>query len=137
MNAILLDTHVWIWFINGDDELNKPTCKIINAAIQNHAAYISAISLWEMNMLEAKGRILLQLPCSEWINRGLAAARIEIAPLSPEIAIESCHLPNSFHGDPADAMIVATARVERLTLITRDKKILAYSKQKYLSTIEA
>lgn len=133
MTAILLDTHVWIWYINGSDELTKSTKKTITAALHNNQAYIAAISLWEIGMLEKKQRIILEMPALEWINKSIAITRINVVPITPEIAIESSQLP----GKLADRLIVATARIEGLTLITRDKQILAYSQHKYVAASKA
>lgn len=135
MTGFLLDTHVWIWYINGNVELNKKARNLITEAIYNNSAHVAAISLWEIAMLEKRQRIILEMPCSEWIKQSTELTHIRIVPLSPSIVIESCHLPGNFHEDPADRMITATARVEGLTLITRDKNILAYSQNKYVSTI--
>ncbi len=68
MNKILLDTHVFIWYVNGD-ELNKRTVKFIDTAVQANCIYLAAISLWEISMLAAKQRIILEMPCLDWINR--------------------------------------------------------------------
>jgi len=98
---------------------------------------ISAISLWEISMLEAKTRILLDIPCLEWMNKAIKLTHCQIFPLTPSIAVESCSLPGNFHEDPADRIITATARVEGLTLFTRDERILEYSSKKYVSTVKA
>lgn len=137
MSTVLLDTHVWIWYMNGDAKLSTPAKKAITVALRDHTAHLAAISLWEICMLDKKQRIVLGMPCLEWINRSTELTRIHILPLTPKVADESCDLPGKFHGDPADCMIVATARVEGLTLITRDEKILTYSRGKYISTIKA
>ena len=137
MNAILLDTHVWIWYINGSDELNKSVHKTITNSLYNNEVYIAAISLWEVSMLEKRQRIILEMPTLEWINKSMELTHIQLSPLTPPIAAESCHLPGKFHDDPADRMIVATARVEGLTVVTRDARILAYSENKYISAIKA
>ncbi len=136
MTALLLDTHVWIWYINGNDELNKKSHKTITSAIYNNSVYLAAISLWEMCILEKKQRIVLEMPCLEWINKSLELTHIRLLSLTPAIATESCYLPGHFHTDSADCMIVATARVERLTLVTRDTRILAYGQSKYISTMK-
>jgi PIN domain nuclease of toxin-antitoxin system len=88
-------------------------------------------------MLEKRERIILEMPCQEWINQSIELTHIQIALMTPTLAIESCHLPGNIHEDPADRMIMATARVEGLTLITRDKKMIAYSHNKYVSAIQA
>ena len=137
MSAILLDTHVWIWYINGSDELSKSIQKKITAALHDNQAYVAAISLWEIGMLDKKQRIILEMPPLEWINKSINITRINVAPITPEIAIESSFLPGKFHDDPADRLIVATARIEGLTLITRDKQILAYSQHNYVATSKA
>ena len=122
MSSILLDTHVLIWYLNGDDELGGAVRKKITYAIHENNVHLAAISLWEIGMLSKKQRVVLEMPYLEWINKGLEATRINIVELSPAIANESCDLPGKFHEDPADRMIVATARVENLTLVTRDRK---------------
>lgn len=137
MTSILLDTHVWIWYVNGSKDLSKIARKTITGAMYHNEAHLAAISLWEICMLDKKKRIILEMPCLEWINQSIQLTRLRILAMTPNIAIESCHLPGDFHDDPADRMIVATARVENLTLITRDKNILAYSKSKYISSIKA
>ena len=135
--SILLDTHVWIWHVNGSTELKKSTNTLINQAMQENVLYLSAISVWEFCMLEAKKRIISEIPCLEWINHAIQLLHLRLLPLTPTISVESCNLPGEFHEDPADRMIVATARVENLKLLTRDKKILDYSKKKYVSALSA
>lgn len=127
MSHYLLDTHVWLWYMNGNKELTRHTRDIISKAIKDRRIYIAAISLWEIAMLEKKKRILMEMPCLEWINRSIELIHLQIIELSPQIATESCHLPGSFHGDPADRLIVATARSENMVLITKDTNILSYS----------
>jgi PIN domain nuclease of toxin-antitoxin system len=135
MNSILLDTHVLVWYVNGSEELSKPLQKLITQALEQGQAYVAAISLWEIAMLDKKQRIILTIPCLEWIKKSLEITGLGVVPLTPSIAVESCQLPGTFHGDPADRMITATARVEGLTLLTRDKHILTYSRSKYISAL--
>lgn len=133
MNGLLVDTHAWIWYINGASELSKNARKTITTALHENNAHLAAISLWEIGMLDKKQRIILEMPALEWINKSIEITHVRVQPITPAIAIESCQLPGKFHEDPADRLIVATARVQALTLITRDKQILAYSKLKYIS----
>lgn len=133
---LLLDTHTWIWFVEGNKTLSLKVRTLITDAITHHAAFIAAISVWELGLLEAKGRLKLNVPCLEWAQQALDISGINIMPLSPAIAIESSNLPGNFHDDPADRMIIATARVEGLTVLTRDQKILDYSTQKYVAAFE-
>lgn len=134
MKAILVDTHAWIWYMLGDPTIKK-SVNIINSAIKNNTLHLAAISLWEIAMLAEKNRIILGMPCIEWINKSITATHLHIVPINPLIAVESSHLPGKFHSDPADRLIVATARTENYTILTRDKNILAYSKQKYVSAL--
>jgi len=108
-------------------------------AVEEAAHYglvrVSAISVWEMAMLEAKGRIRLSKDCLSWVNEALSAPGLGLFPLTPEIAVESSRLPGAFHGDPADRILVATARRQGAIFLTRDEKILAYGKAKHLSVM--
>ncbi len=133
MSGILLDTHILIWYANGDKKLNKAMQHRISSAINQNGAYLASISLWEICMLEKKQRIILEIPCPEWINQFLEMTHTKILELTPSIAKESCALPGTFHGDPADCIITATARITGLTLLTQDEKILAYASQGYVS----
>ena len=137
MTTLLLDTHVFIWYVNGNEELHKRTRNLIDAATHANGLYLAAISLWEISMLDLKQRIILEMPCLEWINRAVKALHLQIVPITPSIAVESCNLPGNFHGDPADRLIIGTARAEGLTLATRDATILDYAKTKLLSAVKA
>jgi PIN domain nuclease of toxin-antitoxin system len=123
--VILLDTHVWIWWTHGDTNLPPA----MNAEIDRNedgGIGVSAISCWEVAKLAEYGR--LELPCgiNEWMSEALAYPGIRVVPLSPEVAVESTRLPGSFHRDPADQLIVATARVYDVILFTLDARIRAY-----------
>ncbi|MDF3055752.1 MAG: hypothetical protein K0Q74_1659 [Gammaproteobacteria bacterium] len=135
MKGLLLDTHVWIWLMEGSVELSRKKQQMIDEAARHSIVGIAAISVWEMAMLVEKGRIKLEKPLLAWVQDSLALPGIELKPLTPEIAVESSQLPDGFHGDSADRLIVATARVHQLTLLTYDKKILRYAEEEYLSAI--
>ena len=98
---------------------------------------VSVLSVWEVGMLEAKGRIELPLGCLEWVQRALEAPGLALVPLTTEVAVASSRLPGAFHGDPVDRILVATARDLDATLVTQDSKILAYSKEHHLPAISA
>lgn len=136
MNDIILDTHVFIWYVNGSEELSKASQKHIDNAIQSNTLYLAAISLWEISMLDAKKRIVLEMPCLEWIQQAIRATQTQVLELTPTIAVESSRLPGEFHGDPADRLIVASARSKAFTLATRDTNIVAYGKKKLLSVLK-
>lgn len=133
--GILLDTHVWLWFSQKNEAIKPKIQKLIDKAIVDSELFLSAISVWELAMLEVSGRVSLSLPCSEWVEGSLRQLNIQLLPLSPNIMIESCHLPNSFHGDPADRMIVATARIYNLQLLTKDQKIIDYAENHLVKVI--
>lgn len=135
-SLVLLDTHIWIWLLNGDDKLKSSPClPIIEQAVRESHVMISAISVWEVGMLEAKGRISFDIDCLDWVKRALNAPGISLIPLTPEIAITSSRLPGDFHGDPADRIIVTTARNKSATLITRDNHIRIYGTQGYVKVL--
>src|SRR5688572_7550766 len=134
---LVLDTHVFLWLINGDKDLSSKGTEVILKNAEDGSIALSAISLWEISMLYARRRILLNQPCLNWINRSLEAPGIVLCPLTPEIAVESSTLPGIFHGDPADRIIVATARVLSVPLVTKDQQILNYREESYLECIKA
>jgi prevent-host-death family protein len=96
---------------------------------------VSAISVWELGMLEAKGRIRLKPSCEEWVKEALATPGLALAPITPEIALESSRLPGPFHGDPADRIIAATARRMGAQLMTRDQKLIQYARKCHLAIL--
>jgi PIN domain nuclease of toxin-antitoxin system len=127
-SLLVLDTHVWIWIMEGvKTALSAATIRLIEKSAADSALAISAISVWEVAMLEKKGRITLSRSVDEWTRAALTAPGIRLVDLSPEIAIESTRLPGEPHGDPADRIIIATARVLGATLITRDEQIMSYA----------
>ncbi len=86
-------------------------------------------------MLQSKGKISLTYPLQHWIKKIDSLPYIKLIPLTADIAIESCSLPGDFHGDPADRMIVATARILNVPLMTRDKKIEGYGQKGYAEIV--
>jgi PIN domain nuclease of toxin-antitoxin system len=135
---LLLDTHVWIWAMDGWlGELGQVAHDEIVQAGMDGRLLISAISVWEVGMLEAKGRIRFAMEVGEWVRRALEAPGVRLSPLTPEVAIDGSRLPQGVHGDPADRILMATARRVGATLVTRDAKILDYGRQGILSVLDA
>jgi PIN domain nuclease of toxin-antitoxin system len=128
--AYLLDTHIWIWLMNGDDPLkhSKALSRITLGSKQN-LLKISVISIWEAGLLESRGRITLPASVHEWVRSSLTAPGISLAPLSPEIALASTRLPGHIHRDPADRILIATAQSLGAILVTRDERILHYAEK--------
>ena len=122
---ILLDTHIWVWWVNESAELTAE----IRQALQAHVAHgvgVSIISCWEVAKLVERGRLHLTLPVESWIEEALAFPGVQLLELTPRIVVESTQLPGEFHRDPADQLIVATARIYDVPLLTADGKVLAY-----------
>lgn len=137
-NLLLLDTHVWIWLMNGDEEnLSVEVRTAIDHAAGHAGIRVSIISVWELGMLEVRGRIRLAQRCLDWVHKALSAPGVSLAPLTPEIAIDSSRLPGKFHGDPADRILVATSRMLGAMFVTHDSRIIAYGNEHYLSTMPA
>jgi PIN domain nuclease of toxin-antitoxin system len=122
---MLIDTHVWVWWVHGDPQL-KPRHIAALTAAQTTGIEVSILSCWEVAKLVENKRLALAVPVLDWLNAGLSYPGVRLLHLTPEIAAESTQLPGSFHKDPADQIIVATARVYGLPLMTLDAKILAY-----------
>ena len=133
---ILLDTHTWIWLFSGSSELSKEAVDFIDNAGSKGKVFISAISVWELSMLVAKDRVALSEPIQTWVKNSFDQPGVNLSAMSSEIAIESSFLPGDFHGDPADRIIVSTARIDNLILLTRDRKILRYAKQSYVNCFQ-
>lgn len=133
---LLLDTHYWIWMQAGTRrELSRSVEKAIADAAAAGNLLLSVISVWELGLLESKGRVELSTPCEQWVRDALAIPGLSVAPLTPEIALASSRLPEPFHGDPADRIIVATARALGARLVTRDSKIREYARKRHLSVL--
>jgi len=123
---IILDTHVWVWWVHQDERLTPAQREAI-ATNETETIGISAISCWEIAKLVEYGRLELPSSLEEWFEQALNYPGVQLLALTPEIAIESTRLPGEFHRDPADQMIVATARIYGCSLVTSDEKILNYS----------
>jgi len=132
---LVLDTHVWVWLTEGVSDLKIAARKHIESAARDGNLFVSAISVWEVGMLEAKGRVTFDEDCGTWVRNALGAPGISLVPFTPEIAVSSTRLPGPFHGDPADRIIVATARSFGGTLVTADKAILAYAESGLLRVL--
>ncbi len=122
---IVLDTHIWVWWVHGDERLTRAQAEVIEAN-ETDVIGVSAISCWEIAKLVERGRLELPYPLEEWFEDALSYPGIRLFELTPEIAIESTQLPGEFHRDPADQMIVATARVYGCPLVTSDDRLLEY-----------
>ena len=122
---ILLDTHIWVWWVDDNQQLVDRLRHLIQDNVST-GLEVSAISCWEVAKLVQYGRLELACPLEEWMEQALAYPGVQLIELTPRIAIESTKLPGSFHRDPADQIIVATSRVYDIPLLTVDSRIFQY-----------
>jgi PIN domain nuclease of toxin-antitoxin system len=137
--AVLLDTCAVIWLANGD-RLSRLAADAIVAAGLSVGIFVSPVSAWEVGLLarprERRRQPLQFLPDPKaWFSRVMAGPGIRPAPFTPDIAIDASHLPGDMHGDPADQIIVATARHLGTAIVTRDTRILAYARRGHVAAI--
>ncbi len=137
MSLVLIDTHVWVWLLNGDQKLNPKALKAIERSLSAESVLLSAISPWEVAMLVSKGRLTLDRDVGEWVQTATSLSGIRIEPITPEIAVASTRLPDVLHSDPADRLIVATARHLGALLITDDQKLIDYGLSGHLKVLKA
>jgi PIN domain nuclease of toxin-antitoxin system len=122
---IVLDTHIWVWWVHGDPQLSATHFTYLQAQ-ETQGLGVSIISCWEVAKLVETTRLILPLPVETWLSHALGYPGVRLLNLTPRIVVESTQLPGVFHRDPADQMTVATARVYNCPLITVDRKILQY-----------
>ena len=122
----VLDTHTWIWWQMHPKKLSAKVRTLLATPRRYEELLLSAISPWEFSKLIEKGRLGISCNPEEWISEALAMPKLRLVPLTPAIAYRSTSLPQPFHGDPGDQIIVATAREENATLLTKDKLIQGY-----------
>lgn len=128
----VLDTHVWIWWNMHPKKLSPKARTLLSTPKRYEELLLSAISPWEFSKLLQKKRIGISCNPEEWIAEALDMPKLRLVPLTPTIAYRSTSLPQPFHGDPADQIIVATAREENATILTKDKLIQSYKQVRCL-----
>jgi PIN domain nuclease of toxin-antitoxin system len=124
MSVPLLDTHAWIWWIEGDRRLQRRVRDTLDRLPLHERPYLSDISLWEVAMLVERGRVVFSVSLSEWLSAAAHPRSVRIVPISADIAAQTAVLPATFQRDPADRLIVASCRLLGLPLLTRDARIL-------------
>lgn len=123
----LLDTHTWIWWHMKPSSLSKKVLELISDTSNYDELLLSAISPWEFSKLLEKKRIGISCNPEDWLEKALIMPKFRLVELSPIIAYRSTALPQPFHSDPGDQIIVATALKENATIITKDGKIQEYT----------
>ncbi|WPX99646.1 Type II toxin-antitoxin system VapC family toxin (plasmid) [Candidatus Megaera polyxenophila] len=134
-NPIVLDTHVLLWALLQPEELSENIKQQISLAQDNSQLFLSSISLWEIAMLKFKKRINIYEPIKDFLESIANINGLLIKDISPEVAAESVSLMDAFHGDPADRIIVATAKCYGATLLTRDQKILSWANLGHIKSL--
>lgn len=133
--AVLLDTCAALWLMNGDRMAPLAIDAIRSAQRSGLGVQISPFTAWEMGTLVSKGRLRLGMAADDWFDALLGYQGVQLAGLTPNILIESTRLPEGRLKDPADKIIVATARHFRWPVVTRDREITSYAKAGHLKVI--
>lgn len=123
---IVLDTHTLVWWVSSPDKLSDKAKRAIKRSIKEGQIFVSSISVWEIALLTKKGRLKLTMDLESWISKVSQLAFLKFVPVDNSIALYSVNLPGTIHSDPADRMIIATARHLGAKLVTSDKRILKY-----------
>jgi PIN domain nuclease of toxin-antitoxin system len=123
----LLDTHAWVWWVTEDRRLSAVARRAIERSQAKGDLSLSLISVWEVAKKVEKAQLVLDRPVDQWLELALARPGLHLVELTRPILVESCKLPPPFHGDPADQLIVATARDCDAVIITKDARIRAYA----------
>jgi PIN domain nuclease of toxin-antitoxin system len=122
----VLDTHAWIWWVTKDRRLSRRARTTIERAGGRGELFLSIFSVWEMAKKVEQGQLALDRPLDEWLDAALTAEGLQLAELTRAVIVDSCRLPQPSHGDPADQIIVATARSLEAPVVTRDERLREY-----------
>lgn len=123
----LLDTHAWLWWVTEDRRLSAAARRAIAGSQRREALWLALISIWEVAKKVEKGQLVLDRPLDDWLDLATTMPGLQISQLTRAILVESCRLPAPFAGDPADQLIVATARAHGAVVVTKDRKMRDYS----------
>lgn len=137
LTNVLLDTHVLVWLLDGNNRLGPSSRMLIKKAAQSDFLFISVITIWEIAMLVSKGRLIFKKDVGEWLQTAVSLPGLSVEPLSLEIAVASTRLLGEINPDPADRIIVATARHLGALLITEDTNLLYYGQQGHITSKQA
>jgi len=125
--ATLLDTHAWVWWVTQDQRLSSRAAAAIRRAARSEDLWISLISVWEVAKKVEKQQLALDRPLDRWLDQAVSSPGLGVWEMTRPILVESCELPPPFHGDPADQIIVATARRHEAVVVTKDDRIRGYA----------
>lgn len=137
MSALLLDTHIWLWYAGGNAQrLTAAGVRKLDEARLAEGLRISSISVWEIGAQHAEGRTQLSMPLRDWVRDALSPAGIALQPLDADSAAESTLLPAEAPADTTDRLLIATARTKCLVLATRNRKIIEYGNAGHVQVLE-
>lgn len=128
----LADTHILVWWLAEPRRLSAEQRRVLGRLSAKSPLLVSDISLWEIATLVRRGRLTLDHPLRDWLEAAVAPPLVERVGISPAIAAEVAALPDAIHRDPADRVLIATARVHGATLLTQDERLL---RSKLVSTL--
>jgi len=129
---LVLDTHIWLWLMDGDARLSDDLIGLVEAASAESRLAVCAVSIWEVVALEAAGRVSFTMPVEMWLDDALATPGLQVIPIDRAVAVESARLPGAFTGDIPDRVIVAATRISGGSLATADPAILSYGSEGYV-----
>jgi len=133
---VMLDTHILLWLILDPLKISDKARDLIKLAEENNQLMISSISLWEISVLQSKRRINIYEPLGDFLRSIVDMNGLSVKDISPEMLVEHSMLFDDFHKDPVDRIIVATTKLFGATLVTRDQKILDWSKFGYIKSLK-
>jgi PIN domain nuclease of toxin-antitoxin system len=122
----LIDTHAWLWWVTADKRLSRRARAAVEGAQRSETLWLSTISIWEIAKKVEKRQLVLDREVDAWLDQALAQPGLQVVEVNRVVLVDSCRLPTPFHGDPADQIIVATARHRGAHLVTADARIRAY-----------
>ncbi|MGH7388150.1 MAG: type II toxin-antitoxin system VapC family toxin [Candidatus Rokuibacteriota bacterium] len=122
---ILLDTHAWLWLCLEPRRLSATAAGAIRRAVNRGGLAVASISLWEVAMMLARGRVIPQGTPETWLAALIDRSGVIVREITPAVAALAAHLPGDFPGDPADRLIAATARAAGISLVSRDAAMRA------------
>jgi len=136
-DRFLLDTHIWVRYINGSRLLRPASIAVIEAARLNSGVFVSVLSVWEIAMLVKKGKLALPLSVRAWTEQALRLDGVRLLPLTPESLIKAVEYSNELNADPSDRILLASAHTEELTFLTADKDILRFASKQQILCLKA
>lgn len=136
ISGVLLDTHTWVWLQNGQLDMHGELEQVLQNALDKNALFTCSISMLEIANAVHRGRMTFDRSLPEWFETSQRNPGVRLIDITPEIALDTMKLPATFHGDPGDRLITATARIENLILLTHDRDLLRFGKQGLMRTMK-